>query len=56
MFVLQLLRALNHPNIVRCMECFVHANKLCIVMELCSEGGLQLSFVATTGLGPAACS
>lgn len=38
---LQLLMALNHPNIVRCSECFVHQNKLCIVMDHCSEGGLM---------------
>ena len=30
--------ALKHPNIVRCVECFTHANKLCIVMDFCSEG------------------
>lgn len=35
---LQLLMALKHPNIVRCHECFTHLNKLCIVMEWCSEG------------------
>ena len=34
----QLLMALKHPNIVRCLECFTHANKLCIVMDWCSEG------------------
>lgn len=36
---LQLLMALNHPNIVRCLECFTHQSKLCIVMDWCSEGG-----------------
>ncbi|KAG2486399.1 hypothetical protein HYH03_014976 [Edaphochlamys debaryana] len=36
----KLLMALNHPNIVRCMECFTHLNKLCIVMDWCSEGDL----------------
>lgn len=30
--------ALNHPNIVRCVECFTSNNKLCIVMDYCSEG------------------
>lgn len=39
---LQLLMALNHPNIVRCTECFIHANKLCIVMDWCSEGRSRL--------------
>eukprot|EP00198_Chlamydomonas_reinhardtii_P011003 XP_001700340.1 predicted protein [Chlamydomonas reinhardtii] len=34
----KLLMALNHPNIVRCIECFTHMNKLCIVMDWCSEG------------------
>ncbi|GFR44775.1 hypothetical protein Agub_g6107 [Astrephomene gubernaculifera] len=36
----KLLMALNHPNIVRCIECFTHLNKLCIVMDWCSEGDL----------------
>lgn len=36
----KLLMALNHPNIVRCLECFTHMNKLCIVMDWCSEGDL----------------
>ncbi|GLC38425.1 hypothetical protein PLESTB_001579500 [Pleodorina starrii] len=36
----KLLMALNHPNIVRCLECFTHLNKLCIVMDWCSEGDL----------------
>ncbi|KAG1653779.1 hypothetical protein FOA52_007586, partial [Chlamydomonas sp. UWO 241] len=36
----QLLMALNHPNIVRCYDTFTEANKMCIVMELCSEGDL----------------
>ncbi|KAG2424095.1 hypothetical protein HXX76_014770 [Chlamydomonas incerta] len=36
----KLLMALNHPNIVRCIECFTHMNKLCIVMDWCSEGDL----------------
>lgn len=35
---LQVLKALNHPNIVRCVECFTHQSKLCIVMDWCSEG------------------
>jgi NIMA (never in mitosis gene a)-related kinase len=35
--------ALNHPNIVRCTECFTHTSApgrqtLCIVMDYCSEG------------------
>lgn len=38
----QLLMALNHPNIVRCVECFTFNNKLCIVMDYCSEGELVL--------------
>ncbi|GIL63301.1 hypothetical protein Vafri_17397 [Volvox africanus] len=36
----KVLMALNHPNIVRCIECFTHMNKLCIVMDWCSEGDL----------------
>ncbi len=36
----QLLMALSHPNIVRCLECFTHQSKLCIVMDWCSEGDL----------------
>ncbi|KAF5839493.1 kinase-like domain-containing protein [Dunaliella salina] len=36
----KLLMALNHPNIVRCVECFVANSKLCIVMDYCSEGDL----------------
>ncbi|KAJ9525273.1 hypothetical protein QJQ45_020808 [Haematococcus lacustris] len=36
----KLLMALNHPNIVRCTECFTHQSKLCIVMDWCSEGDL----------------
>jgi len=36
--MLQLLMALNHPNIVRCVECFIANSKLCIVMDWCSEG------------------
>ncbi len=34
----QLLMALKHPNIVRCIECFTAQSKLCIVMDWCSEG------------------
>eukprot|EP00879_Flechtneria_rotunda_P025140 GHRR01026700.1.p1 GENE.GHRR01026700.1~~GHRR01026700.1.p1 ORF type:complete len:361 (+),score=125.75 GHRR01026700.1:367-1449(+) len=34
----KLLMALKHPNIVRCKECFTSAQKLCIVMDWCSEG------------------
>ncbi len=33
-----LLMAMKHPNIVRSFECFMHQNKLCIVMDYCSEG------------------
>ena len=36
--VLQLLMALNHPNIVRCKGCFSNGSKLCIIMDWCSEG------------------
>ena len=35
-----LLMALKHPNIVRSYDCFTWQNKLCIVMEFCSEGDL----------------
>jgi hypothetical protein len=35
---LQLLMALDHPNIVRCSACFVNPTKVCIVLDYCSEG------------------
>lgn len=35
---MQLLMALDHPNIVRCHEAFVSEGKLCIVMDYCSQG------------------
>ena len=43
----QLLKALNHPNIVRSVECFTSQNKLCIVMEWCSEGETALWVMRT---------
>ncbi|KAG1679537.1 hypothetical protein FOA52_011139 [Chlamydomonas sp. UWO 241] len=36
----KLLKALKHPNIVQCTDSFMHGNKLCIVMDWCSEGDL----------------
>eukprot|EP00983_Pelagomonas_calceolata_P094130 1157850-Pelagomonas_calceolata.AAC.14 len=39
--MMQLLMALNHPNIVRCVECFTANSKLCIVMDYCSEVALK---------------
>jgi serine/threonine protein kinase len=36
--LLQLLMALDHPNIVRCSACFVNPTKVCIVLDYCSEG------------------
>lgn len=35
--------ALKHPNIVKCLDTFTHNNKLCIVMEWCSEGAGKLA-------------
>ena len=42
--------ALKHPNIVRCLECFTHANKLCIVMDYCSEGDLYCIMAKRKGV------
>lgn len=35
---MQLLKALNHPNIVSCHESFIEGGKLCIIMDYCSGG------------------
>ena len=38
LFHVQVLKSLNHPNVVRCKETFTDSGRLCIVMEYCSEG------------------
>jgi len=38
----KILKALNHPNIVKCNDCYTTTNgKLCIVMEYADGGDLQ---------------
>jgi serine/threonine protein kinase len=38
---MQLLKSLNHPNIVTCHESFIEGTTLCIVMSYCSGGDLH---------------
>lgn len=42
--------ALNHPNIVRCSEAYTYQNKLCIVMDYCSEGQLHAPWEHETAI------
>jgi hypothetical protein len=37
---IDVLKSLDHPNVVRAIETFEQRNQLCIVMELCSGGDL----------------
>jgi NIMA (never in mitosis gene a)-related kinase 1/4/5 len=39
--LVQLLKALKHPNIVSYRESFLTGSSLCIVMDYCSEGDLH---------------
>ena len=40
---MQLLKVLQHPNIVSCHESFVEGTTLCIVMDYCSGGDLHVA-------------
>ena len=36
-----MMRKCVHPYIVKVMECFIHKNKLCIVLAYANAGDLQ---------------
>ena len=38
--IVEILKSLDHPNIVRAMETFDYHNRVFIVLELCSGGDL----------------
>jgi serine/threonine protein kinase len=39
-FPVEILRALDHPHIVKAIETFDYHGQLCLVLELCSGGDL----------------
>eukprot|EP00892_Ulva_mutabilis_P004300 jgi/Ulvmu1/2241/UM013_0088.1 len=45
----ELLKVLQHPNIVSCHESFIEGTTLCIVMDYCSEGDLHVALQERRG-------
>jgi serine/threonine protein kinase len=40
---IQIFKDLNHPNLIKYLENFIHKDKLCIVMEHADGGKLNLT-------------
>uniref|UniRef100_A0A0G4HG77 non-specific serine/threonine protein kinase n=1 Tax=Chromera velia CCMP2878 TaxID=1169474 RepID=A0A0G4HG77_9ALVE len=47
----QCLLGLQHPMIIQCLDCFVHHNKLMIVMEYADDGDLSMKLNETKKTG-----
>lgn len=46
---IEILRTLNHPNVLRCYDIISSANNCYIVTELCNEGDLETLVLRTKG-------